>query len=419
MTSSATHPPTVSPAAAIRLLPHGTNVVAAPGCGTPETLLRALGRDADVLGHPTVFSGLQLGAYPFLEAAAQGQLSYRTWHPFGPARAALRPGQVDYVPARASAVPGLLDLWGTDAALVRVSPPDPEGWCSLGPSASYVCHALARARVVLAEVDVRVPVTHGDTRVHVSQLSALVEAEEPACSFPAAARDETSDRVAAHVVGLLPDAPVLQLGLGAVPEALTSFLADAGATDVRFVGMGNDAMVDLAEQGVLAEGPAAVSAAELMGTDRLMRFADDDPRVEVRDSRHAHDPRVLASLPGLVSVNSAIEVDLWGQVGSELVGTRQVSGIGGSVDFVEAGFGSPGGLSVVALASTTPDGTRSRIVPQLGSPVVTLGRHTPDAVVTEHGVAWLRGRTVHERAEALAAVAHPDHRDALALPARS
>jgi len=407
-------PTTLSADAAIRLLPAGSAVVAAPGCGTPETLLEALGRGADLLGAPTLYSGLQLGAYPFLDAATAGHLSYRTWHPYGPARAALSPGRVDYVPARGSAIPALLDDWQTSAALIRISPPDANGWCSLGPSASYVCHAVARASVVLAEVDPLTPRTTGDSMIHASRITALVEATTPACSFPAAPRDELSDRVAAHVLELLPERPTLQLGIGAVPEALTAYLGESDVRGVRFVGMGNDAMVDLFERGVLDSsdtGPhPAVSAAELMGTRLLMDFADGNPSIVLRDSRHAHAPHVLAQIPRLVAVNSAVEVDLFGQVSSELVGSRQVSGIGGSADFNEAGFGSTGGLSVIALTSTTPDGRRSRIVNRLNSDVVSLTRHTPDVVVTEYGAAWLRGRTVHERAEALASIAHPDHR---------
>ncbi|OZV74565.1 hypothetical protein CA850_29970 [Micromonospora echinospora] len=409
-------PTTVAPDQAIRTIPPGSTIVAAPGCGTPETLLAALGRLADLLDAPRLCSGLQLGSYPFLAASAAGHLPYRTWHPYGPARAALRPGHVDYVPARASAVPGLLDEWESSVALIRVSPPDRNGWCSLGPSSSYVHHAVARASLVLAEVGHDVPRTHGDTAVHVSRIDRLVEAEHPMCVFPAAARDEVSDRIATHVLDLLPAEPTLQLGIGAVPEALTAFLRDSDVRGVRFVGMANDAMVPLFSAGVVpwSTGPRpAVLAAELMGTAALMTFADGNPAIVLRDSRVSHSPRVLAQIPRLVAVNSAIEVDLAGQVSAEMVGDRQVSGVGGSADFVEAGFGSDGGLSVVALPATTPDGRRSRIVNRLGSGPVTLARHTPDAVVTEYGVAWLRGRTIAERAEALAAVAHPDHRSPL------
>lgn len=405
-----------TPGEAVLAIPQGAAIVASPGCGTPETLLTHLAAAVDLLGGPTLYSGLQLGAYPFLGAAAEGLLRYRTWHPYGPARAALSPGRVDYVPARASAVPGLLDQWDTSVALVRVSPPDRNGWCSLGPSASYVCHAVERAALVIAEVDPHTPRTTGDSMLHVTQLDVLVDADTPPCEFPAAVRDEVSDRVAAHVLDLLPPEPTLQLGIGAVPEAITAFLAESDAGPVRVVGMANDAMVDLFARGQLrwTDRPA-VCAAELMGTRTLMEFADGNPAIVLRDSRVAHAPRALARIPRLVAVNSAIEVDLAGQVGSELVRARQVSGIGGGADFVEAGFGSDGGLSVIALPSTTPDGRHSRIVRRLGADVVSLARHTPDAVVTEYGVAWLRGRTEAERAEALAGVAHPAHRDDLTL----
>lgn len=412
---------TISAADAIARLPRGARIVASPGCGTPETLLTALG-DAGGEGR-TLYSGLQLGAYPFLDAVAQGALQYVTWHPAGPARALVDSGEVHYVPTRASAVPGLLDQWGTTAAIVRVSPPDADGRCSLGPSASYVTHAVARADVVLAEIDPSVPRTHGDTTVDAAVITAFVEADTPMCHFPAARRTPTSDAVADHLLGLLPADPTLQLGIGAVPESFTAALGEAGVRGLRIVGMANDAMVDLAEAGALARldpgSPVTISAAELMGGPRLMDFADENPSVEVRDSRTSHHPMALARHPRLVSVNSAVEVDLDGQVSSERAGGRQVSGIGGSADFAEAAFGSDGGLSVIALTSTAAGGSTSRIVPHLpAAAVTTVARHTPDVVVSEHGVAWLRGRTQQQRREALIAIAHPDHRAALESPAQ-
>jgi 4-hydroxybutyrate CoA-transferase len=410
-------PLTLSANEAIERLPERARIVASPGCGTPETLLTALADNVADLKDPVLFSGLQLGAYPFLQAAADGALSYRTWHPFGPARSALSRG-VEYVPARASAVPGLLDDWETNAALVRVSPPDANGWCSLGPSASYVCRAVDRAEVVIAEVDPLTPRTTGDSMLHVSQLDFLVESDTPPCYFPSAKRDEISDRVAQHVLDLLPHGPTLQLGIGAIPEALAVFLGDTDLRGVRFTGMATDAMAGLLDSGFLdrvdINGQPPISAAELMGTATLMGAAHNNPSIVLRDSRRSHQPLALGRVPRTVAVNSALEVDLFGQVNAEMLGSRQVSGIGGSADFVEAGFDSSGGLSVIAIASTTPDGRTSRIVKKLGSDVISLPRHTIDVVVTEHGAAWLRGRTERERVEALIAVAHPDHRDALA-----
>lgn len=411
--------PAVIPAAtAVRELPRAARIVASPGCGTPETLLAAIGADADLLGSPTVYSGLQLGAYPFLAAVEAGHLDYLTWHPFGPARASVAAGHSHYVPARASAVPDLLDEWQTTAALIRVSPPDANGNCSLGPSASYVRHAVDRAEVVLAEVDPNIPRTYGDTNVHVSRVQAFVEADTPTSYFPAAERSVTSDQVAAHIMSILPTEPTIQLGIGAVPESFAAALADGRTRGIRVVGMANDAMIALSENGALSPvfpgSNAVISAAELMGTAALMSFADDNPAVEVRDSRVSHNPRILATLPRLVSINSAVEVDLLGQVCSEVAGGRQVSGIGGSMDFVEAAFGSAGGLSIVALTSTAAGGRLSRIVSRLDSRAITaLPRHTPDVVVSEFGIAWLRGKTERQRAEALIAIAHPDHRPTL------
>ncbi|MER5619425.1 acetyl-CoA hydrolase/transferase C-terminal domain-containing protein [Streptosporangium sp. NPDC002544] len=411
-------PSTLPPEKAVRLLPENAHIVGAPGCGTPETLLRALGETADLLHAPTLYSGLQLGGYPFLDAVRQGHLRYLTWHPYGPARRSVAAGFGEYVPTRASAVPGLFDHWNTDAALVRVSPPDRNGYCSLGPSASYVRAAVTRARVVLAEVDPLVPRTYGDTTLHVSEITALVEADTPMCEFHEAARDEVSDRIAAHVLDLLPERPVLQFGLGSIPESLIHGLAHSDLRGAQVIGMATDAMVALFERGVLSPlsvmPSPAISAVELMGTRILMDFADRNPAIGVFDSRTGHTPWHLGGLPGVVSVNSAVEVDLFGQVNSETVRGIQVSGIGGSIDFVEGAYGSPGGLSVIAIGSRTADGRHSRIVPALASDaVVTVPRHTPDVVVTEYGVAWLRGRTRAERAESLASVAHPDHRAGL------
>jgi acyl-CoA hydrolase len=241
--------------------------------------------------------------------------------------------------------------------------------------------------------------------------------------YDAATPSPVSRAIAGHIMGLLPDRPLLQLGIGAVPEAVVMALAEHGVGGLRFTGMGSDGMVDLDERGLVErrhrDGYPPVSAPDLLGTSRLMHWADDNPSVGVYPSTLAQNPIALAARERLVSVNSAVEVDLMGQVNSERVRGRQISGIGGSIDFVEAATHSVGGLRIIALPSTTPDGTRSRIVARLdASATVTIPSALVDVVVTEHGVARLEGRSTRERAEALAAIAAPQHRDALLAGAR-
>jgi acyl-CoA hydrolase len=216
----------------------------------------------------------------------------------------------------------------------------------------------------------------------------------------------------------------VQLGIGSIPEAVAAGLGEAGLGDLRMVGMACDRFVNLFDTGALdptrVVPDPAVNSVELMGTRLLLDFADRNPAVAVIPSTRCHDPRWLGTLPRFVSINSAVEIDLSGQVGSEMIGGRVVSTIGGSFDFFEGAHYSDGGLRILAMQSTTPDGRITKIVPQLAAgTAVTVPRHTVDYVVTEHGAARLAGKSLRERAEALIAVAAPDHRDALADSLRS
>jgi 4-hydroxybutyrate CoA-transferase len=393
----------------------GARVVASPGCATPETLLAALGGRALEIGDITLSSGLLLGSYPFVAALEAGRLRYRTWHVMAPVRDQVRRGVVDYIPVRGSQVPAMM-AGNVDVVLLRVTPPDRQGYCSLGPSASYSRAALTAAAVKIAEVDESLPRTWGDTAVHVSEFDHLVDAATPTCLYRSAPRSEPSDRIAASIVALLPFEATIQLGIGAIPEAVLAAVAEADIGPLRLVGLGSDGLVALWEGGVLERSPAApaVTAVEMMGTRTLLDFAHDNPAVAMAASTTCHDPRWLATLPRLVSINSAVEVDLSGQVSSESVRGEVIAGIGGSLDFFEGAMGSPGGLRIIAMLSTTPDGSISKIVPDLaaGTPV-TVPRHCVDLVITEHGVASLANKSIRERAEALIAIADPRHRDEL------
>lgn len=405
--------PTMDPVAALTLAGDGAHLVAAPGCGAPTTLLHAVNKEAAGRGW-TLSSGLLLGDYPFLDAIRAGDLRYRTWHVMAPVADLVADGVAAFLPARASRIAALLQAWGVDVALVRVTPPDRHGYRSLGPSAGYSLDALRLARVRIGEVDPDLPWTFGNTTVHDSMFDALIDTADKTPQYGSAKPSVVSNRIAEHIVDLLPRNPTLQIGIGSIPEAVVNALSDADLGEVRFTGMATDEMVELFERGVIpADGDApAILSPELMGTQRLMRFADRNPALAVYPSSTAHNAAVLGRTPRLVSINTAIDVDVSGQVNSEVLRGRQISGVGGSLDFVDAASRSAGGLRVIALPSATPDGSRSRIVPSIAT--VTVPRSMVDAVVTEYGVARLDGRSVAERQQALIAIAHPEHRAALA-----
>ena len=412
----------MSPTSVAEALEHvapGARVLATPGCATPETLLAGLGVRAAAAPGITLAAGLLLGSFPFRAAVEAGLLRFRTWHVTGPGRDLVRAGHADYVPVRAFDVPRLVAAT-TDVLLLRVTPPDGRGYCSFGPSATYTRVALDAARLVIAEVDESLPRTWGDTAVHVSELDHLVEADTPTCTFTRGEDGgEATAAIASSVVDLLPQHPTVQLGIGAVPEAIAAALGRADLGRLRLVGFASDFVVDLFEAGALDPAgvfpEAAVRTVEAMGSRRMLDFIDANPAVALIPSTTCHDPRWLGGLPRLVSINTAVEIDLSGQVAAETARGAVVAGVGGSFDFVEGAHFSSDGLRVIALQATTADGRTSKIVPRLaaGTPV-NIPRHSVDVVVTEHGVARLAGRSERERAEALVAVAAPAFRDALA-----
>jgi 4-hydroxybutyrate CoA-transferase len=405
--------PTMDPVDALALAGDGAHLVAAPGCGAPTTLLTAVNKEAAGRNW-TLSSGLLLGDYPFLDAVRAGDLRYRTWHVMAPVADLVAEGVAAFLPARASRIAAMLQACGVDVALVRVTPLDRHGYRSLGPSAGYSLDALRLARVRIGEVDPDLPWTFGNTTVHDSIFDALIDTADEAPRYSSAKPSSVSNCIAEHIVGLLPRNPTLQIGIGSIPEAVVNSLADADLGQVRFTGMATDEMVELFERGVIpVDGDApAILSPELMGSQRLMRFADRNPALAVYPSSTAHNAAVLGRTPRLVSINTAIEVDISGQVNSEVLRGRQISGVGGSLDFVDAASRSAGGLRVIALPSATPDASRSRIVPAVTT--VTIPRSMVDAVVTEYGVARLDGCSATERAQALISIAHPEHRQALA-----
>ncbi|MGX1703119.1 acetyl-CoA hydrolase/transferase family protein [Microbacterium sp. NPDC055357] len=397
---------------AVRDLAPGTRLAAGNACGTPLTLLRALGRRSAEAGSVTLTLGITLGDPQLRPAVLAGSLSVRSWHVHGEIRAMRREGLVEYAPLRLVDVPRLV-LAEADVALIRVSRPDSEGFCNVGPSASYTRDAVTLAGLVIAEVADDVPHTRGDTRIHVTEIDRFVESDVPMPLTETIDPSPAAAAVARHVAGIIADGSTVQLGIGAIGDAVAIELSRVGAErSLRLHGMISDPTRPLIEA-IAAAGGAPVQTVEILGSRELMEWADDNPAIEMHDSQRIHHPAAIAGIPSFVSVNSAVAVDLSGQVVSETVRGGVISGVGGSADFAEGAHLSPGGMRVIALAATTARGHSTIVAAHGPGDLVTAPHHSVDVVVTEHGVAWLRGATQLERRAALIAVAAPEHRAAL------
>jgi 4-hydroxybutyrate CoA-transferase len=406
-------------AEAIGRLRHGMRVLLPPGCGEPRALVGEVCRQAERVPGLLLLGGIHLGDYPFARPEHAG-LGVATWQMSPRLEAARRDGRVEFVPVR------YFDLvrdfvaggrWAPDAVLIQTSPPDRRGYLSLGVSVSVALPAARRAPLVIAEVNPRMPRTRGNGSLHRSQIDAWVEVDEPLLEYPPPAVGALETAIGRHVAGLVPDGATVQVGIGAIPQAVLEALA--GHRDLALHSLLVDPAVTLVERGVVTGARkrfhrGRLDIGEVMGTRRVFDFVHDNDLVNMEPASFTHDPQVVARIDRFVAVNSALEIDLTGQVTAESLGPRQVAGIGGQFDFVLGASRSEGGVSVIALPSTGREGQVSRIVPRLAAgAAVTTPRFVADAVVTEHGVARLRGLGERERAAALITVAHPRFREEL------
>jgi len=405
--------------AVARLRP-GMKVLLAPGCGDPTALLGEIMRQADRLAPLTLMGGLRLDDYPFGAAVHAGKLRFATWHSSPRLYDAEARGDVDFVPARYFDTVSLFVAggpWAPDAVLVHAAPPDRGGYLSLGVSVSYLLAAARRAPLVIAQVNPRMPRTLGNAFLHRAQIDGWVEAEHPLLEYPPTPVGEIERLIASHVAPLIPDGATIQVGVGSIPQAIMEALGDKKDLGVHSLLV--EHMLPLVEAGVITNGRkrlhrGRMDIGEIMGTARLFAWSHENPAINMEPSDVVHDPQVIGGLGDFVAVNSAIEVDLLGQVNAESVDGRQVTGIGGQFDFVLGATRAAGGRSVIALPSTAAGGARSRIVRRLGSGArVTTPRFLTDYVATEYGVARLTGKNDAERARELIRIAHPAWRDAL------
>jgi acyl-CoA hydrolase len=415
----------VHPAEAVAGIASGQQVFVQGGAATPSVLLDALCARAAELRDVGMLHLHTEGPGPHLQPEMAGHFRHKALF-IGPnARRAVAEGRAEFIPVFLSDIPYLIAqrVLPVDVALINVSPPDRHGFCSLGVSVDVTLAAVHAAATVIAQVNPRMPRTLGDSFVHVDQIDFGVTVDEPPHAHPVPPIGEVERRIGAHVAELVPDGATLQMGIGAIPAAVA--LALAGKRDLGIhTEMFTDVVVDLAERGVVTGAAKEINRGKivtcfLMGTERLYRFVDDNPQVEMRPASYTNDTAVIRRFAKMVAVNSAIEVDLTGQVCADSIGERLYSGVGGQMDFIRGAALAPQGKAIIALPATAQGGKRSRIVPQLqpGAGVVTTRAHV-ETVVTELGVAELHGRSLNERARALIAIAHPDFRDALTAEAR-
>ena len=410
---------------ALRAVQSGDVVYVHPGCATPQRLLDALVGRATELADVRIVHLMTLGRADYVAPGMERHFRHVALFCGKNVREAINAGRADYVPIFLSEIPRLFrsGVLRPDVALVHVSPPDEHGFCSFGVGVECTKAAAETARVVIAQVNPAMPRVLGDNFVHVRNVTHFVESDEPLAELPRVRMSPTFEEIGRNVASLIDDGATLQLGIGGIPDAVLHFLRDRKALGVHSE-MFSDGMVELIEEGIVTNErktlhPGKSVASFVLGSRSLFDFIHNNPIVEFHPSDYVNDPFVIARNDRMVAVNSAIAVDLTGQVCSDSIGDTVYSGFGGQVDFIRGAARARDGRAIIALLSTAKDGKVSRITAALDPAAgVVTSRADVHFVVTEFGVADLFGKTLRERARALIGIAHPDFRDGLEAAAR-
>lgn len=412
----------VSADEAVQTIQSGQRVFMSGNVSVPQELLQALVRYAPNLRDVELVHALTVGPAEYVSPQMEGHLRINTAFISANTRKAVQEGRADFTPVLLSEFPllfkrGILPL---DVALIHVSPPDEHGFCSLGVEVGLTKTPAETARLVIAEVNEKMPRTLGDSFIHISRISYIVPVDYPVPELPMAedGYSQVVECIAGYIAELIPDGATMQMGIGAIPDAVLRYLKDKRDLGIHSE-LFSDGVIELVEAGILTNAcktlhPGKIIAGFILGTQRLYNWVDDNPLIELHRTEYVNDPFVIAQNERMVAVNSAIEVDLTGQVCADSIGPKFYSGVGGQLDFIYGASRAKDGLPIIALPSTTTfrDGTVvSRIVPMLkpGAGVVTTRNHV-HYVVTEYGIADLYGKTIRQRASQLIQIAHPDFR---------
>lgn len=412
----------VSAAEAVRAIQSENRVFLTGNVSVPQQILAALVDYAPNLHDVEICQALTIGPADYVKPEMQGHLRVNTLFISANVRQAVHEGRADFTPVLLSEFPLLFKrgILPVDVAIIHVSLPDEHGFCSLGVEVGLTKSAAESAKIIIAEVNDQMPRTLGDSFIHVSRLNYIVPVNYPIPELLMAEEGSSDvvEKIAGHIAELIPDGATMQMGIGAIPDAVLGYLhhkKDLGIHTELF----SDGVIDLVERGVLTNArktlhPGKIVAGFILGTKRLYEWVDDNPLIELHRTEYVNDPFVIAQNERMVAINSAIEVDLTGQVCADSIGPKLYSGVGGQLDFTYGASRSKGGVPIIALPSTTTlkNGTViSRIVAMLkqGAGVVTTRNHV-HYVVTEYGVADLYGKTIRQRARQLINIAHPDFR---------
>jgi 4-hydroxybutyrate CoA-transferase len=405
---------------ALSCVQSGMRVYIQPGCAEPETLVEALIRRAPMVEEVEIVHMMTMGTAAYVAPDMEGHFRHNAVFIGANVREAVNDGRADYTPVDLSEIEGLFESGELpiDVALVEVSPPDVHGFCSFGVGVDTTLTAAKCARHVVAQVNDQMPRTYGDSFIHVSDIDAVVESSRPLCALAKVESTEMHVAIARNVAALVDDGAVLQTGIGGIPDAVLPFLM--GRKDLGIHSeLVSDGIIPLIEAGVITGArknfkPRKIILGFALGSKKLFDFVDNNPIFEFHPTAYTNDSLLIARNDNMVAINSALQVDLTGQVCADSIGTRFYSGIGGQVDFLRGTAKAKGGKPIIALSSTAKDGTVSRIAPMLspGAGVVT-SRGLIRYVVTEFGIAYLHGKSIRQRAKALIDIAHPRFREEL------
>jgi acyl-CoA hydrolase/RimJ/RimL family protein N-acetyltransferase len=409
-------------AQAIKKIRRGSRIFLGTGCGVPYHLVQELANHANQMADNEIVHLLTLGDTPSADSKFQTQFRHNTFFVSANIRDAVSDGRADYTPMMLSEIPDLFRQrrMPLDVAMIQISPPDRYGYSSLGISVDITKAAAESADIVIAQVNDKMPITHGDSFIDIRDIDYLVPFNEPLREFQGDEITETVDLIGSYVARLVENESTLELGIGALPQSVCNNLLDSGVRDIGIhTEMFSDSLIPLIDAGIVTNKKKSINRGKViasfaMGSKNLYEYIDDNPFFQFHDTSYVNDPYVIGQNRKMIAINSALEVDLTGQVCADSLGPKFYSGIGGQVDFIRGAKRSPGGKAIICLPSTAVEGGVSRIVPRLseGAGVVTT-RGDVDIVITEYGLANLQGRTIRERVLSLIAIAHPDFRNDL------